>query len=85
MVGPLPFLPEGGEDDACSGPRISVRRSCSLPLPQLPPREQSLADLLEDLPPDSPYWWWTDRVERLLVADEPQAKKNPRHEGGGWW
>lgn len=35
-------------------------------LPQPPCREQSLADLLEDLPLDSPYWWSKERVQRLL-------------------
>ncbi len=37
-----------------------------IPLLQLPRREESLADLLEDLPSDSPYWWSRERVERLL-------------------
>ena len=35
-------------------------------LPQLPRREISLGDIIEDLPPKSKYWWNEDRAKYLL-------------------
>ncbi len=48
---------------------MSAHRQLSwglIPLPTPPNREQSLNELIEDLPPDSSYWWSRDRVMRLL-------------------
>lgn len=36
------------------------------PLPPLPQNALRLADILEDLPPDSPYWWNKERADYLL-------------------
>jgi site-specific DNA-cytosine methylase len=35
-------------------------------LPHIPKRETGLADILEDLPANSAYWWSKDRAEYLL-------------------
>ncbi|NLF40495.1 DNA cytosine methyltransferase [bacterium] len=35
-------------------------------LPSIPKRQTELADILEELPPDSPHWWSKDRAEYLL-------------------
>lgn len=35
-------------------------------LPELPRRELSLDDIIEDLPPSSRYWWSQDRAKYLL-------------------
>lgn len=43
-------------------------------LPALPTREQSLEDILEDLPEDDPLWWSSSRAEYLLTQMSPRHR-----------
>lgn len=49
--------------------RWNIRR-----LPSLPKRKQSLADVIEDLPEDSPIWWSASRAEYLLNQMSPRHR-----------
>lgn len=44
-------------------------------LPSLPERQMSLSDIIEDLSPNSKYWWETERAEYLLnqMSDRHRA------------
>jgi DNA (cytosine-5)-methyltransferase 1 len=46
-------------------------RWCVRPLPPMPTSSETLADILEDLPPDHPMWWSAERAMYLLNQMSP--------------
>jgi DNA (cytosine-5)-methyltransferase 1 len=56
------------------------------PLPVQPVREKSLADILDDLPDDSPKWWSAERATYLLnqMSAAHRAKADALIAGDGW-
>lgn len=42
------------------------------PLPALPAHGLSLGDILDDLPPDDPHWWSSERAQYLLNQMSPR-------------